>query len=87
VTATPRMPGVCRFCGVTEDQVDGDRLSWLDGTRTCCNKFHCRKRDANEKRSKPRPPSKYPGWGYGAVAIEKRREARRRARRQRGRAA
>lgn len=34
-------PGVCRHCGVTEDQVDGDKLCWHDGRHTCCSKYAC----------------------------------------------
>ena len=34
-------PGVCRFCKVTEDQVDGDKRSWLGKDRTCCSDYGC----------------------------------------------
>ena len=28
------VPGRCRFCGITEDQIDGDRHRWLGDSRT-----------------------------------------------------
>jgi hypothetical protein len=35
--------GICEFCKITDDEIDGCRISWLDSSRTCCNKFACRK--------------------------------------------
>ncbi len=35
------IPGECRFCGVTEDKIDGDKLCWLGPSRTVCNKPGC----------------------------------------------
>lgn len=37
----PPVPGVCRFCKVKEDQVDGDKLSWHCTDRTCCSNYAC----------------------------------------------
>jgi hypothetical protein len=34
-------PGRCRFCGITEDQIDGDRHRWLGDSRTVCAKPAC----------------------------------------------
>jgi hypothetical protein len=38
------VPGICQFCKVTDDQVDGDKLSWHNAARNCCSKFDCVKR-------------------------------------------
>ena len=35
-------PGICRFCGTTEAEVDGDRLSWLTAERNACSKYERR---------------------------------------------
>jgi hypothetical protein len=35
------VPGRCRFCGITEDQIDGDRHRWLGDSRTVCAKPAC----------------------------------------------
>jgi len=71
--------GVCRYCGATEAQVDGDKLCWLSRARDCCNKYSCRKADA----ARPvKPRSEFAGWGRGAIDIEmrrRRRNARRRS--------
>lgn len=49
-------PGRCRFCGATDAEVDGDRLSWLDQERTCCTKYDCRNKHFAELRRKPARP-------------------------------
>jgi hypothetical protein len=33
--------GVCEYCGVLDAAVDGDKLCWHDGRRTCCSKPSC----------------------------------------------
>jgi len=78
--------GICRFCGVGENQVDGDKLRWMDYDHTCCSGYACAKQDANQKRAKPKPKprkhdERFVGMGYGAVIEEMRREARRGRRR------
>ncbi len=45
-------PGVCQHCGITDDQVDGDKLSWHDGRRTCCSKYACVKKHKAQIRQK-----------------------------------
>jgi hypothetical protein len=37
----PPVPGKCRFCKLTEDRVDGDRISWLGSDHTCCSQYSC----------------------------------------------
>ena len=83
-------PGVCTYCGVTDEQVDGNKLSWHDATRTCCSKYSCVKAHckAQRKARQPKPKSRFAellaqGFGVGAARIEIEREERRR-RRQRG---
>ena len=36
--------GVCFNCGVTDAQIDGNKLSWHNGRRTCCSKYECVKK-------------------------------------------
>jgi hypothetical protein len=80
---------VCSYCGVTDEQIDGNRLSWHDASRTCCSKYACVKMHHNaarERRNKPR--SRFAelaakGWERGAIRLQLEREkaaARRRAR-------
>jgi hypothetical protein len=33
--------GVCQFCKITDAEVDGDRISWLNDKRNCCNGAGC----------------------------------------------
>ena len=42
-------PGVCRHCRCTEADVDGDKRSWVDSTRTCCNSYGCVKAERARK--------------------------------------
>lgn len=88
--------GVCLYCGVTDEQVDGNKLSWHDASRVCCSKYACvtRHHAARLRRGqKPKPTSRFaeiarehPAWGRGAISEQIRREEaaqRRRARRKR----
>jgi len=56
---TKPVAGVCQFCHITDDEVDGSRRSWLDDSRTCCNGFACikanREKLARAKAQRPRP--------------------------------
>lgn len=84
--------GVCRFCGVTDVQVDGDKLCWMDKDRTCCNKYSCRKQYLAEQRRKAvkpaKPRSEFAGWGYGAIVKELQKRRRKTGRlRRKGKAA
>lgn len=70
-------PGVCRHCGVRDEQIDGDKRYWFNLDRTCCSSWACvRKEQDRLKRKAARPVSEFKGWGLGAIAIEKRRRAR-----------
>lgn len=84
-------PGVCQYCKVTDDQVDGNKLSWHDASRTCCSKYACVKKFHMPKRV-PRPMPTFKqrvaelvarGWGLGA-AYDEVRSQERRAKRSRG---
>jgi hypothetical protein len=49
----PYMPGECRFCGITDAEIDGDRFRWLNNRRDCCANPACvaaRERKAKEAR-------------------------------------
>jgi hypothetical protein len=35
------IPGVCQFCRVTDDEVDGNKLSWHNTARNCCSRYAC----------------------------------------------
>jgi hypothetical protein len=37
----PPPSGICRFCGITEKNVDGDKRSWYGKDRTCCSQSSC----------------------------------------------
>jgi hypothetical protein len=76
--------GVCQFCSVTDDQVDGDRLRWHDAGRTCCSKYACTKQFHNRVRARAAKPRSrfaeiaraHPTWGRGAIYEQLRREQR-----------
>ena len=53
------MRGICRFCGVGEDQLDGDKLSWLDDDHTCCSGYACVKQWGYMNRAALRKPRKH----------------------------
>jgi hypothetical protein len=80
--------GVCAYCGITDAEVDGDRLRWHDANNTCCSKYACVKRhQAEARKNAPAPPAnrkygdRYRGWGPGAIWMDLRRRARRRKKR------
>jgi hypothetical protein len=86
VSATP---GICRFCRITEDQIDGDKRSWLGPSRTVCNnpscvRAHYADRDRVEVAAK-KSRRKRTSAEIHQLMIEERRERRRRSRK--GRAA
>jgi hypothetical protein len=90
-------PGVCQFCGITDAQVDGDKVSWLDSARTCCNGYPCRRAhfaalaalaSAKAARQKAARPKKLASWQVHERILEERRVRRRASReRKKGRAA
>lgn len=41
VVARERPAGICHYCRVTEEQVDGDRIRWLGTKRTVCSQPGC----------------------------------------------
>jgi hypothetical protein len=76
-------PGVCEFCHVTDDQVDGCRLSWFDDTRTCCSKSGCIKARGEKARRRkvatPAPRRRTPA-DIHALIVEERKAKRKRYR-------
>lgn len=89
---TAATPGVCRFCGITDDQIDGDKRGWLGPSRTVCNRPSCirahyAERDRAEGEDAKKRRKRTPGEIHQFM-LEERREKRRRARQLRkGRAA
>jgi hypothetical protein len=74
-------PGVCVHCGVTDEQVDGNRLSWHDASRTCCSKYACVKAHLNAARNAAiKPKSEFAGQEYGYIVSELRKRDRQRRR-------
>jgi hypothetical protein len=52
-------PGVCEFCGITDADIDGDRLWWTSPKRDCCNKYGCIKaKKAKERRARALRPKR-----------------------------
>jgi hypothetical protein len=92
VTAAKPAPGVCRFCGIAEDQVDGDKRRWLGESRTVCDAPACirahyaeidRRKYVDRQKSRKRSPGE-----IHELIKKERREKRKAARsRQKGRAA
>lgn len=78
--------GVCRYCGVADAAIDGDRLRWHDAGRTCCSQYGCVKQfeRAEQLRRSFQPRRRTPAEVHQQILEEQR--ARRRARRK-GRAA
>jgi len=37
----PPPSGICRFCKITEEHVDGNKRSWYGKDRTCCSQSAC----------------------------------------------
>jgi hypothetical protein len=80
-------PGFCHYCGVTEEQVDGDHIRWLGAKRTVCSQPGCIRRfnsdiDRAIARIRQTQRKRTPA-DIHALKIEERR-ARRRASRLRG---
>lgn len=88
-------PGICRHCPCTDERPCGycrgvhGECCWTDRTRTVCSNPACIRAEAARvqaaKAAGAKPPSKYRGWGYGAIVDDKRRRERRL--RKKGRAA
>lgn len=46
--------GVCHYCAIADDQVDGDRIRWLGRRRKVCNQSGCVRRfNADIDRAEP----------------------------------
>lgn len=80
--------GTCRYCGCQGDSCtlpNADKCAWSDPSRTVCTARGCMRAELARLRAvkAERPPSKYVGWGYGAIAMDlrKQRSAKRRRRR------
>jgi hypothetical protein len=79
-------PGICSYCRVTDEQVDGNKLSWHDATRTCCSKYACVKAHHKAARiSAAKPKTRFAelaslGWERGAIRLQLDREERQRRR-------
>lgn len=41
MSGPPPRRGECQFCKVTEAEVDGDKRSWINTRRDCCNSLPC----------------------------------------------
>lgn len=82
--------GVCHFCGVTAEQVDGDRIRWLGQRRTVCSQPGCVRRlwlavDQEERRTHQARRKRTPADIHQLKLAEA--KARRRASRRKGKAA
>lgn len=83
------IPGKCRHCGCTEDRActleTGDPCCWVDLDRSVCSRPVCISREAARVAAERQgAPSRYRGWGFGAIVADLRR---RRSKRKKGRAA
>jgi hypothetical protein len=86
-------PGTCRYCGCRGESCtlpNGEKCVLADGADVC-NAAGCMRAElARQRASRGRQPSKYAGWGYGAIAMDmrrKRKSGRGKAGRGKGRAA
>lgn len=70
--------GVCHFCGVGEDEIDGDRLRWYDGSRAVCSRPGCIRQFADlvdrAAQPVPRPRRLSPGEVHARIMEERRRK-------------
>ena len=81
-------PGICRYCGCRGESCtlpDGEKCAWKDVDRNVCTAPGCMRADATRLRavSYERAKSKYAGWGFGAIRLDKERERLRLRRRKR----
>jgi hypothetical protein len=90
---TPRpVPGKCRFCGITEDRIDGDRRCWLGESRTVCNapaciRAHYAERDRQKYTDRQRSRKRTPGEIHELIKKERREKRKAAQQRRKGRAA
>jgi hypothetical protein len=77
------VPGTCRHCGCHGESCtlpNGDKCGWT-GDCTVCNRPGCLRAElARVRAAKPvkSARSQYAGWGYGAIAMDLRKQRRRR---------
>ena len=76
--------GVCHFCGIRDEQVDGDRIRWYDAKRRICSQPGCVRRfqiaveqEAHRLRRLRRTGKRTPAQVHEQILEE--RKARRRA--------
>lgn len=77
-TIARRWPvNVCRFCGITEDQVDGDRVRWTNMFHNVCSGPGCVRRfELMVKQPKPLRRGKLtPGEVHRRIRSRRKRRA------------
>ena len=83
--------GICHFCGIPDERVDGDRIRWVDSRRAVCSQPGCVRRFGSEVEKAlhaARPKRKRSPAEVHALILEERRRKRREYRlRRKGRAA
>lgn len=85
--------GVCHYCGVTDAEIDGDRIAWLGRRRRVCNRPGCARQfwgdvdRALARQVQLRPRKKSPAEVHALIQEEKRRKRREYRLRRKGRAA
>jgi hypothetical protein len=66
--------GICRFCGITDAEVDGERVRWFTDGRTCCDKYECRRKHLDDLRRR-KSPLRRPGRTSADIHALKQKEA------------
>jgi hypothetical protein len=75
------MSGICEFCGITDDEVDGDRIAWVDFQRNCCSKSACvRARNEKIRRQRAQRPQRRTPADIHALKIQEAKAKRARYR-------
>lgn len=71
--------GICRYCAIAEERVDGDRIRWLGRRRTVCNQPGCVRKfgldiDRAEKADRRAKRKRTPAEIHELILDEKRRK-------------
>jgi hypothetical protein len=79
---------VCRYCGIRDEQVDGDRRRWLNRERNLCNAPGCIRQwsamlDRAVAAANRRPRKRTPAEIH-QLKLQEKRDARRRYRARKG---